>query len=565
MAIQYHAAYHNHPVYRRMMAPGPKRILALDGGGIRGALTIGFLEEIEDLLRKRYNNPHYRLYQYYDLIGGTSTGAIIATLLAKGESVANIKKLYLELGEEIFAHLRYPWAPNFLRYFMYAKYQTKPLKSNLMKTLGQMTLASEEFKTGLCVVCRRADNYHTYAFTNHPHSKYFDKNKGLKMVDIIRATSAAPSYFRSKMLEFQNGEKGVFIDGGVSSANNPSLLLFMTATLENFGYNWYLGTDELLITSIGTGFYRPKSTNLKKSSSMRTIMWAKELPNLFMADATELNDSLLQHLAQPIRSKPKQELMQNADVYADRTTGAFTYHRYDVRLGTTALQAYGVETNEAELVKLREMDIGENAAALFNIGSTVAKHEIKAEHFPNIFDYTAEHLQKHVIEKGEFKSIIQAKLKANGKWYKKNAHVRARIAEEGEQVITVADDFVETSNVAHAGDYLVENQTSDKEQYIIRQQKFAERYTIRQTLPDGTMDCIPIGKVIAIQLTGELLKALGLPPHFLFEASWGESQYARAGDFIVCNSDYDDIYRISQKIFYETYDIDELQSGDDVK
>ena len=69
---------------------GVKRILALDGGGVRGILTLGFLEKIETLLRKRYDKPDLVLSDYYDLMGGTSTGAIMATGLALGMEVKQI-------------------------------------------------------------------------------------------------------------------------------------------------------------------------------------------------------------------------------------------------------------------------------------------------------------------------------------------------------------------------------------------------------------------------------------------------------------------------------------------
>ena len=68
--------------------PGPKRILVLDGGGLRGILTLGFLGRIEQLLRERYSGEHgFRLCHYFDLIAGTSTGSIIAAGLAKGMRV----------------------------------------------------------------------------------------------------------------------------------------------------------------------------------------------------------------------------------------------------------------------------------------------------------------------------------------------------------------------------------------------------------------------------------------------------------------------------------------------
>ena len=78
----------------------PKRILALDGGGIRGALTLGYLKRIEEILRKQHDDdPDFRLCDYFDLIGGTSTGSIIASCLAIGMKVEEIKEM-CNPGEE---------------------------------------------------------------------------------------------------------------------------------------------------------------------------------------------------------------------------------------------------------------------------------------------------------------------------------------------------------------------------------------------------------------------------------------------------------------------------------
>ncbi len=86
-----------------LFGPGPKRILALDGGGIRGALTLGYLKRIEDILRARFgNNPEFRLCDYFDLIGGTSTGSIIAAGLAMGFSIQKLQEIYKTLSDEVF-------------------------------------------------------------------------------------------------------------------------------------------------------------------------------------------------------------------------------------------------------------------------------------------------------------------------------------------------------------------------------------------------------------------------------------------------------------------------------
>ena len=86
----------------RLESGGPKRILSLDGGGIRGVLTIGFLEKIEQTLRKRHDAPSLLLRDYFDLIGGTSTGAIISAALSLGMDTTKIKNFYLTLGKKVF-------------------------------------------------------------------------------------------------------------------------------------------------------------------------------------------------------------------------------------------------------------------------------------------------------------------------------------------------------------------------------------------------------------------------------------------------------------------------------
>ena len=76
---------------------GPKRILSLDGGGLRGILTLGILRQIETVLRERHgNDQNFRLSHYFDLIAGTSTGAIIAATLASGWSVDDITTKYFD-------------------------------------------------------------------------------------------------------------------------------------------------------------------------------------------------------------------------------------------------------------------------------------------------------------------------------------------------------------------------------------------------------------------------------------------------------------------------------------
>src|SRR5579863_3626772 len=105
----------------------PHRMLALDGGGIRGLITLGILENIEALVAKYTGG---RLCDYFDYIAGTSTGSIIAAGLARGMSVGELIQFYRDSGEEMFEPAR---LLERVKYF----YTADPLKAQLQAVFGE--------------------------------------------------------------------------------------------------------------------------------------------------------------------------------------------------------------------------------------------------------------------------------------------------------------------------------------------------------------------------------------------------------------------------------------------
>jgi patatin-like phospholipase/acyl hydrolase len=90
------------PYSARLHAPGPKRILSIDGGGVRGALAVGILRRIEETLRQSHGRPDMVLSDYFDLIGGASTAAIIAAAPPPGRDPANLEPLHRDLASKVF-------------------------------------------------------------------------------------------------------------------------------------------------------------------------------------------------------------------------------------------------------------------------------------------------------------------------------------------------------------------------------------------------------------------------------------------------------------------------------
>ena len=239
---------------QRLFGDAPKRILSLDGGGIRGIVTVGMLEEVERVLRARQpadKQAGFVLADHFDLVVGTSTGSIIATLLALGESVESVRTLYLALGPAVFSR------PRFLGQFLWSKFDYQALGRLLEEELGAKTLESQALRTGLLITCKRVDTGSAWILGNNPQAKYWEKDRSRQLRELVRASTAAPSYFAPAQIHIGDGETGLFLDGAMGGLNNPSVAAFLYATADEYGLRWKTGEDRLSMLSLGTGFLRP--------------------------------------------------------------------------------------------------------------------------------------------------------------------------------------------------------------------------------------------------------------------------------------------------------------------
>ena len=120
---------------------GPRKLLACDGGGIRGIISIEILSRIESELRKNSGNPKLVLADYFDYVVGTSTGAIIATLIALGYSADETRDFYVRSGADMFHKARL-WER------FRTKFEDDKLSNMLRDAIGEDTaLGSEKLRT----------------------------------------------------------------------------------------------------------------------------------------------------------------------------------------------------------------------------------------------------------------------------------------------------------------------------------------------------------------------------------------------------------------------------------
>jgi len=368
----------------------PKRILALDGGGLRGILTVGILQKMEDILRQRHgNSSDFRLCHYFDLIAGTSTGSIIAAALAIGWSVEQIREKYFSLGEKVFEK-------SFLRQGLFrAKYDESKLIDELKAVYGaDTTLGSRALETGLLVMTKRLDTGSPWPVSNNPRGKYYASREGgtigngdYPLWQVVRASTAAPAYFDLERITIAQkpGHKdlvGDFIDGGASPFNNPALQAFMYATMDGYRVGWPTGADKLLLVSVGTGAADPQ---VKKASI--TAMHAVGALLSLMDDCASLQETLLQWLSNSPTARPIDREL--GDLRHDLVAGAplLSYLRYNVDLREESVQALAPSVTDSEAIaSLSAMDAPENMKLLHELGMLAAQRDVSAEDFASNFD-----------------------------------------------------------------------------------------------------------------------------------------------------------------------------------
>lgn len=375
----------------RLYGKGPKKILSLDGGGVRGVLSLQILGKIEQEIRVKTGKNDAVLSDYFDLIGGTSTGAVIAAGLALGWKVEKIEVLYEAFANAVFKR-------NLLSIGLYrAKYTDKVLKSKLYEAFRDVTLGSDEFETGFAAVMKRLDTGSPWVVFNGSRGEYFDRKPGASnypnrdylIRDIVRASSAAPSYFQpTKMPVNVNSsgvdKYGVFVDGGVTPHNNPSLLLFMLATLSGYQFKWQIGEEKLHIVSVGTGRDRDLKTPRKLFQHSAARLGFHSLLDL-MNDASDLNELLMQWLSTCQTGREIDGEIGDLSKDILGVSPSLSYVRYQPDLEESSLsENLGVTLNKKERKTIGKLDKAKNIGKLAEIGEKYAMHNVLSEHFPTV-------------------------------------------------------------------------------------------------------------------------------------------------------------------------------------
>jgi hypothetical protein len=456
---------------RHLFGPGPKRLLALDGGGVRGAISVAFLERIEEVFaaraytdylatpegagaspqardaKRRQLADDIRLGDHFDFVGGTSTGALIAGALALGYRIEQIKGFYLERAPKIFQ--RPFWRIPGLQ----AKFDARGLQKEIDDIVKDRTLDSPDLRTGLCVVTKRMDTGSPWIVSNDPRAPYWETkpadrltgergyigNRHYKLATLVRASTAAPHFFDPEIIpilpdaeqqqeaakagvaqsdaveaddtlgrvnaalgrfprltllltrfraraiarrkERNTDSLGLFVDGGVTPFNNPSIALLMQVALQPYKICWPLGPDKLTFVSIGTGSFR---TQL----SFKELGFAGPLRLALQALLSMMTDTQSHALAQMqwLGECPDPWIINSelGTLANELPPGQrwFRFMRYDVRLEQPWLKKeLGMDLHEVEVLRMRNMDDPGIIKSIYDLARNAAAKQVKAEHF----------------------------------------------------------------------------------------------------------------------------------------------------------------------------------------
>lgn len=278
-----------------------KKILSIDGGGIRGVIPAVVLADIE----RRTGKP---VAELFDLVAGTSTGGILCLALtmpaengSPGYDASDLVRLYESEGSTIFH--RDPWHRVFaIENLIDEKYPSRGIEDVLSRYFSDATIS--QALTEILVPSYDIERRKPYFFKRHQARK--DKDRDWPMWKAARATSAAPTYFEPARLELESGDYLALVDGGVF-ANNPAMCAYAEARV------LWPDEDDFTVVSLGTGELT-RQIPYDQAKGWGLAKWAQPILGVVFDGVSDTVD------------------YQLGEMCRDDDAGVARYHRFQVTL-----------------------------------------------------------------------------------------------------------------------------------------------------------------------------------------------------------------------------------------
>lgn len=362
-----------------------KVLLSIDGGGIRGVLSLQILRRLEAIARDRSGDSMLVLADAFDYIAGTSTGGIIAAGLAIGMSCDEVERFYREQAPRMFSPNR-----NWVKRYTSARYDANVLQQELQDVFGKdTTLGSPRLRTLLMLMMLNASTCSPWPLSSNPRALYNDRalcgaasNLDFPLWRLVRASAAAPLFFSPEAIEIE-GRNHLFFDGALTSFNNPAFKLFQMATLPQYRLEWKVGAQNMLLISVGTGQVARSLTQVAPEA----VGFLDALPialQSLMASGTAEQDLQCRSFAHVVAGDAVDG--EVGDLHGTPAIGGqalFTYARYNADLTPKGLERCGLDRwvgTPLGIDALAAVD------ACSDIGAWVARERVAARHFDGFWD-----------------------------------------------------------------------------------------------------------------------------------------------------------------------------------
>ena len=281
--------------------PDNKLILCLDGGGIRGILTLQLLKKLEEI-------GGIPCYELFDMVAGTSTGGIIAGLIASGKDAKQIEDLYIKLVTKVFKKRSWQ-ASRFLYPPLYDKVNYRIALDALVGNATLMEVCNVN-RIDLLITSKDVAAGEETFFTcfREYEGNFSGTYKDVLLKAVMEATMSAPTYFTP--LER-------FVDGGTTTYNNPTLGAIMEAV--HYGPSKKYQLDKLTVFSFGTGTtVQLKSPDeVTNPKGLDIAFWLKYIMAETGQDASEMQVDIIRDVIKPL--------------------GKTDFRRFQISIDTTAL------------------------------------------------------------------------------------------------------------------------------------------------------------------------------------------------------------------------------------
>src|ERR1700733_2914360 len=359
------------------LLPKPShRLLACDGGGMRGLISIEGLAKVEKELRGLTGRPSLVLVDFFDYVGGTSCGAIIASLIAIGKSMDEIRAFFVASCPDMFlkARLWERW---------HSKFREDALSAGLRELFGDVKLGSDHLRTLLMLVLSNASTNSPWPVCNNPTAVYNDRrlpdcNLELPLWQLVRASTAAPTYFPPEVINVGT-RPFVFVDGAMTVYHNPAFQLFLMATADIYRLSWEVGAERLLLVSIGSGNSTGTAGNLSPQE-MNILYNANRVPAALLAAAQQEQDFLCRIFGETLEGEALDSEIGDLRGHGIRgSPKLFSYARYNAELTRAGLDWLGL--SNVNPAHVHPMDAIEFLDEVQQIGIALAERKVKPEHF----------------------------------------------------------------------------------------------------------------------------------------------------------------------------------------